>query len=113
MFREDVAVFFDAVAEGTVGLTVDTAHFVKSGVEDIAGIIRDAAHVIDNFHLKDFADGEFRVLGTASIDFDPIFAAIRDIDYDGWISTDEESGADLLEAMEHCLHFMKDGLGVS
>ena len=68
---------------------------------------------IDNFHLKDFADGEFRVLGTASIDFDPIFAAIRDIDYDGWISTDEESGADLLEAMEHCLHFMKDGLGVS
>ena len=36
MYRHDVDVFFDAAEHGAIGLTVDTAHFVKSGVEDIA-----------------------------------------------------------------------------
>lgn len=110
MTREEMEVFFDAVDEGTVGLTVDTAHLVKSGIPDVAGIIRDFAPVIDNFHLKDYADGQWRVLGTGAIDFAPIFAAIRDIGYGGWLSTDEESDAPLLEAMEQCLGFMRTHL---
>jgi inosose dehydratase len=111
MHREDIAVFFDAVDDEAVGLTVDTAHLVKSGVDDVAGVIREFGNVIDNFHLKDIDDGRFKELGTGSIDFTPIFAAIRDIGYDGWISTDEESDADLIGAMEGSLRFMKDGLG--
>jgi sugar phosphate isomerase/epimerase len=67
--RDEFDVFFAGVEEGTVGLTVDTAHLVKSGVRDIARLIRDLRDAIDNFHLKDFADGEFRVLGTGDIDF--------------------------------------------
>jgi sugar phosphate isomerase/epimerase len=110
MHRKDFDLFFDAVTDDAVGLTVDTAHLVKSGVTDIAGLIRDFRHVIDNFHLKDIENGEFRVLGTATIDFDPVFTAIREIGYDGWVSTDEESGADLAQAMEHCLLFMTAGL---
>ncbi len=110
MLRRDAEVFYDAIEVGTVGLTVDTAHFAKSGVEDIAGLIRQFAEVIDNFHLKDFADGEWRVLGRGAIDFVPIFQAIKDIGYDGWVSTDEESGGDILEAMQTCFGFMKDGL---
>ena len=110
MTREDLEVFFGAIEEGAVGLTVDTAHLVKSGVTDVAGVIRDFAGVIDNFHLKDYADGQWRVLGSGAIDFEPIFAAIGDIGYDGWLSTDEESDAPLLPAMEHCVEFMKAGL---
>jgi len=110
MTREDMEVFFGAVEEGSVGLTVDTAHLVKSGIDDVAGVIRDFAPVIDNFHLKDYADGEWRMLGTGGIDFEPIFAAIAAIGYDGWLSTDEESDAPLLPAMEHCLAFMREHL---
>ena len=112
MLREDIRVFFDAVEKGTVGLTADTAHFAKSGVNGIAGIIREFRDVIDNFHLKDFAEGEFRVLGEGNIDFTPIFQAIRDIGYDGWISADEESGSDITAAMKKCRDFISSGLPV-
>lgn len=110
MHRADVEVFFGAAAPGSIGLTADTAHFARSGVADIAGIVRDFAGVIDNFHLKDYADGQWRVLGEGGIDFAPIFAAIRRIGYDGWVSADEESGAELGAAMRTCYRFMKDGL---
>jgi sugar phosphate isomerase/epimerase len=109
MYRNDIEVFFDAVDDEAVGLTIDTAHLVKSGEQDIAGIIRQFSRIINNYHLKDIDDGEFKVLGTASIDFDPVFSAIKDTGYSGWVSTDEESGADMLEAMQHCISFMKKG----
>ncbi|MHC5054517.1 MAG: sugar phosphate isomerase/epimerase family protein [Planctomycetota bacterium] len=112
MTREDIEVFFDAAANA-IGLTLDTAHLVKSGVEDVAGVIRDFSNAIDNFHLKDLAGGEFRVLGEGEIDFAPVFAAIREIGYDGWVSTDEESGADTVRAMETCVRFMREGLGAA
>jgi sugar phosphate isomerase/epimerase len=112
MYREDIARFFDSVTPGTVGLTLDTAHLVKSGVHDIAGVIREFKEVVDNFHLKDFADGDFKVLGAGSIDFAPVFGAIRDIAYDGWISVDEESGVEILGAMQNCHGFLVDGLGL-
>jgi sugar phosphate isomerase/epimerase len=110
MHRPDFEVFFDAVRPGTVGLTVDTAHLAKSGVTDFAELIRSFAPVIDNFHLKGFADGQFKVLGTGGLDFAPIFAAIRDIQYDGWVAADEENGADMLGAMRQCHQFLKSGL---
>lgn len=110
MLRRDVEAFYGAAEDGTVGLTVDTAHFAKSGVEDIAGLIRQFSGVIDNFHLKDFADGEWRVLGRGAIDFGPIFQAIKDISYNGWVSTDEESGGDILEAMQTCFDFVTRAL---
>lgn len=110
MYRSDFDVFFDRARPGTVGLTVDTAHLVKSGIDDVAEVIRSFGSVIDNFHLKDFAQGDWRVLGQGVIDFAPIFAAIGSIGYDGWISADEESGGGVLEGMEACLSFMRTGL---
>lgn len=110
MTHEDIEAFFGAADTDAIGLTVDTAHLAKSGVDDIAGVIRDFAGAIDNFHLKDFVDGQWRVLGEGAIDFGPIFQAIREVGYDGWVSTDEESGADILAAMTTCYAFMKDGL---
>jgi inosose dehydratase len=100
MHRPDFDVFFDAVDDGSVGLTVDTSHLAKSGVSDIAGLIRDLGPVIDNIHLKDFADGEFRLLGAGHLDFTAIFEALTAIGFAGTLCVDEESRADLIEGME-------------
>ena len=110
MYREDFDAFFEVVEDGSVGLTVDTAHLVKSGHEDIAGLIRDFRQVIDNFHLKDFADGRFEPLGQGNIDFEPVFSAIREIGYEGWLCADEESGGDLVGTMDLSHRFIKSKL---
>ncbi|MCB0114840.1 MAG: TIM barrel protein [Caldilineaceae bacterium] len=107
MHREDIALFFDTADPSAVGLTIDTAHLVKSGIDDVAGVIREFGAVIDNFHLKDFADGEWRVLGHGGIDFTPVFAAIHDIGYTGWLCADEESGGDIIGGMQECLSFIR------
>lgn len=111
MHRPDFDLFFDAVDAGTVGLTLDSAHAVVSGIDDVAELIRSFAHVIDNYHLKDLRDGAWEVLGRGEIDFAPIFEAIGATGYDGWISSDEESGAELEPAMRACLRYVRDGLG--
>jgi sugar phosphate isomerase/epimerase len=102
MYRQDFETFFEAVNEQSVKLTVDTAHLVKSGINDIRGVIWDYRQVIDNVHVKDIADGEFKVLGQGTIDFTSVFSALQEIEYAGWICADEESGSDLLEALEVC-----------
>jgi inosose dehydratase len=106
MHRQDFKVFFGAVSDGAVRLTVDTAHLVKSGINDIAGVIRDYHEFLDNVHCKDIENGDFKVLGQGTIDFGPVFAALREIGYTGWISADEESGSELIEAMEMCARFL-------
>jgi sugar phosphate isomerase/epimerase len=98
------------VDAGTVGLTVDTAHLVKSGVTDAAELIRGFADVIDNVHLKDFAAGQFRVLGEGEIDFRPVFQALQAVGYDGWLCADEESGGDLQAGMRASLRFIREYL---
>lgn len=111
MTREDVGVFFGAAGTEAVGLTLDTAHLIWSGVHDVAGVIRDFRQVIDNVHLKDFADGRFRVLGEGAIDFGPIFAALRETGYDGWLCADEESGAEVYAGMASSYRFLRSHLG--
>jgi sugar phosphate isomerase/epimerase len=106
MYRQDFAVFFDAVDDQAVRLTVDTAHLVKSGIIDIASIISDYRHVIDNIHVKDIAHDSFEVLGQGTIDFVPVFDILHKIGYNGWLCADEESGSDLSGAMETCARFM-------
>lgn len=110
MYRDDFDVFFDAVDDQAVGLTIDTAHLVKSGIGDIAEVITAFGDLIDNFHVKDFTDGEFRVLGQGEIDFEPVFAAIRSIEYQGWLCADEESGSDLSGTLDACHRFMTASL---
>ena len=76
-------------------------------------IVKGKGRFLTGIHLEtsmDINEGDFCVLGEGTIDFVPIFEAIQGIEYDGWISTDEESGADLVKAMGSCLQYMKDGL---
>ena len=113
MTRDEIARFFSAVEDRAVGLTVDTAHLVKSGVTDVSGIIREFQQVVDNVHAKDYADGEWRVLGHGAIDFAPIFAALREMDFAGWVCADEESGSDLDRALRECHRHLRDELEAS
>lgn len=110
MHRADFDIFFDACQNDALGLTVDTAHLVKSGITDIAELIRAFASRIDNIHAKDFRNGQFQVLGRGDIDFAPVFAALREIGYDGWVCADEESGGDLTEGMAGCRRFLAEDL---
>ncbi|WP_078544669.1 sugar phosphate isomerase/epimerase family protein [Litchfieldia alkalitelluris] len=113
MHREDFDIFFDRIQNQSVGLTVDTAHLVKSGITDIQELIQSYGKVIDNFHLKDFANGDWRVLGQGEIDFKPIFKAIEAIKYNGWISADEESGSGIIGGMKDCHSYIKQGLSIA
>lgn len=99
MLPEDVREFWSAIEPGAVGLTVDTAHLAKSGVTDIPAFIREFAPIIDNIHLKDYADGEWRLLGEGDLDLDGILAALAEVGYDGWLCVDEESTASLEDGL--------------
>lgn len=102
MLPEDVREFWGGIEPGVIGLTVDTAHLAKSGVSDIPGFIREFAPIIDNVHLKDYAHGQWKLVGQGELDLDGILAALSDVGYDGWLCIDEESDASL-----------KDGLTIS
>ena len=110
MHADDFGVFFSAADH--VGLTVDTAHLVKSGVTDVPALIRDFGPVIDNVHLKDYAAGEWRILGRGTLNFKDIAAALADIDYTGWLCVDEESPAPLAEGMTASRAYLRDTLAL-
>ena len=94
MLPEDFRVFFDAVGD-TVGLTVDTAHLAKSGIDDIPAFIREFAPVIDNLHLKDYDGEQWRLLGEGDLALVDILTAFDETGYTGWLCVDEESSASL------------------
>ncbi|GAF66895.1 sugar phosphate isomerase/epimerase family protein [Alkalihalobacillus trypoxylicola] len=110
MYRRDFDLFFDKVRDQSINLTVDTAHLYASGIKDIDELIYNFQDHIDNFHLKDFKNGDWKILGEGEINFEPIFNSIHGINYHGWVSADEESGSDILTGMKDCLSFMKEGL---
>ena len=92
---------------------MDTAHLAKSGVADIAGLIRDFGGVIDNVHAKDYEQGHFRILGRGSLDFTPIMAALGDVGYRGWLCVDEESPASLAEGLRVSREYLYELLGIA
>jgi inosose dehydratase len=94
MLPDDVEVFFGAT-DGRIGLTVDTAHLAKSGIEDIPGFLARFAEIVDNIHLKDYKDGEWRLLGEGSLDLPAILDQLRAQGFDEWLCVDEESEATL------------------
>ena len=63
MVLSDFSEFFDGLEPGVLGLTVDTAHLARSGVADLPGFIDLFGAFIDNLHLKDYAEDEWRIVG--------------------------------------------------
>ena len=56
MVLSDFHEFFEGMEPGVLGLTVDTAHLARSGVEDLPGFIDAFGPFVDNLHLKRYAD---------------------------------------------------------
>jgi inosose dehydratase len=110
MVPEDFRQILGRIGPGVIELTIDTAHLGLAGVSDIAAVFREFHPFIGNIHMKDLQNGEFKVLGEGDIAFRPIFKAIHDVGYDGWMSADEESGAELIRGMTACHAFMVKGL---
>ncbi|AYG02872.1 sugar phosphate isomerase/epimerase [Gryllotalpicola protaetiae] len=93
MRRRDFDGFFEAVTEGCVGLTLDTAHLALAGIDDFGEIALTFAQLIDNVHLKDVAGDRFRLLGEGTLKFEPLVEALQD--WSPVWCVDEESGAPL------------------
>lgn len=109
MYRANFETFFGAIEPGDLGLTLDTAHLVKSGVHDIAGVIRDYGAFIDNVHLKDFENGQFKTLGRGQINFEAVFAELHAINFGGWLCADEESDTAVEESLRASYEFIGQG----
>lgn len=92
----------------TAGLTVDTGHGYYGGI-DVPALIRKHPGRVAHVHCKDVRvdvmtavrqanrsflegviDGMFTVPGDGAIDFAPVFAALADIRYDGWVIVEAE-----------------------
>jgi inosose dehydratase len=109
---------FLAVTGPNVGLTLDTGHAVLGGIDPVAVIRRHRERIV-HVHCKDvrqpvfddlarrdasFLDGVlagmFTVPGDGRIDYDAVMAALRDIDYRGWIVLEAEQDPALADPVE-------------
>jgi sugar phosphate isomerase/epimerase len=99
MVLSDFDEFFDGMEPGVLGLTVDTAHLARSGVEDLPGFIDRFGPFVDNLHLKDYADDDWRIAGQGDLDLVGVLDALDRAGYDGWLCIDEESSASLADGL--------------
>ncbi len=92
LFIENVQQFKDflrAIDDPIVGLNCDIGHFVCVG-DDPATVIKDLKDYIGHMHIEDIKDRihDHKICGEGDIKFQPIFNAIRDIGYKGFISVE-------------------------
>ena len=82
----------------------------------IPQIIRDHADYMIHFHAN---DANLRGPGMGAIDFVPIFQALRDVHYDGWVSVEvfdytpgvEVLARDSIVYMRDCLQRLEGAAG--
>lgn len=104
-----------------VGLLFDTGHFAYSG-EDPLALVKTFMPRIRHVHLKDIRPekvrevregglsflqgvrmGAFTVPGDGAIDFAPIFRALSDAGYSGWLLVEAEQDPALANPFEYAL----------
>jgi sugar phosphate isomerase/epimerase len=92
------------------GLTLDTAHAAKAGIQGVERLVRRFQSHLRNVHLKDLgSDENFCALGQGTVPLPPILATLRAIQYDEWLIVDEETpGLSTEEALRVAAEYLKD-----
>jgi sugar phosphate isomerase/epimerase len=90
MTLEDFRYVFKHVNSPQVGITVDTGHFYKAGV-DMPALIREFGKKIFNIHLKDHIGMQSVPIGEGEIDLKGIIKTLDEIGYEGALAIEIES----------------------
>jgi sugar phosphate isomerase/epimerase len=91
-------------------LTIDIGHLHCQGEVPIADHLRRWAGLLANVHIEDMRAGvhEHLMFGEGEIDFSPVIAALREIEYDGLVGVELSRHADRgPAAAEQAYRFMK------
>lgn len=122
--EEELSRFLESTGE-TVGLTLDTGHAALGGI-DAVSVVKHVPDRIAHVHCKDirrtvfenvlnggssFLDGVLRGMFTApgdgNLDFQPLFEALSEINYSGWVIVEAEQDPAVADPRA----FAKIGLG--
>ncbi len=82
--------FLERVNHPRLKMNCDLGHFYCVE-EDPAEVVRQCAAWIAHIHLEDITENrvhQHRIPGEGALDFAGIFAAIREIDYRGWVTVE-------------------------
>jgi len=106
---DDIAALFEHIDPTRCGLTFDTAHAAKGGIEDLAGTLEHYRAFVNNVHLKDLsAGGAFCPVGTGTLALEAVLGKLRDWGYDQWVIVDDESQeTSVQEAFELSAAFLR------
>jgi sugar phosphate isomerase/epimerase len=112
-FEEDFDQLVPLLDTSVCGITLDTGHTAKAGIEDASGLVKKWKDALLNVHLKDMdTGGEFCLLGTGTVTLTPVLDALKEIGYDQWLIIDEETkGADLDTGFGTAMAFLKGSAG--
>ena len=89
---EDLAGIVALLDPAQVGLTLDTGHCHKGGIDDIPAAIRRFLPFLINVHIKDVdAAGNFCPLGEGLLALAPVLRTLEEVGYRHWLIVDEES----------------------
>jgi inosose dehydratase len=111
-FVDEIDRLLEAIDPDLIGLVLDTGHFQYAGIEPAAAI-RDYGQRVHYVHLKDvnpgvlaqtrqdcmsfwqaYSAGIFCVLGSGCNDFVAIKESLMSINYDGWLTVEQDSDPD-------------------
>lgn len=105
--EDDINIMMELTGDA-VYLTLDTGHITYGGGNPVT-MIKRWGHRIGHMHFKDLRlevmkaarkadksflnavlDGVFTVPGTGDVDYDDVFAALKERDYEGWLLVEAE-----------------------